>query len=65
MPAEVHAAMILDRAGRHVASALCVPHNVTRVHLPPKSPELNLTENQWHSLRSHTSPIGFTRRGSI
>jgi len=53
LPADVHAAMILDRAGWHVAGALRVPHNVTLVHLPPKSPELNPTENLWHYLRSH------------
>ena len=53
LPADVHAAMILDRAGWHVASALRVPDNVTLVHLPPKSPELNPTENLWHYLRSH------------
>jgi transposase len=53
LPPDVHAAMILDRAGWHVASALRVPGNVTLVHLPPKSPELNPTENLWHYLRSH------------
>ena len=53
LPADVHAAMILDRAGWHVASALRVPDNVTLVHLPPKSPELNPAENLWHYLRSH------------
>jgi len=53
LPADVHAAMVLDRAGWHVAGALKVPANVTLVHLPPKSPELNPTENLWHYLRSH------------
>ena len=37
LPADVHAAMILDRAGWHVAGALRVPENVTLVLLPPKS----------------------------
>jgi transposase len=53
LPPDVHAAMILDRAGWHVASALRIPENVTLVYLPPKSPELNPTENLWHYLRSH------------
>ena len=52
-PADVHAVMVLDRAGWHVARALKVPANVTLVHLPPKSPELNPAENLWHYLRSH------------
>lgn len=53
LPADVHAVMVLDRAGWHVAKALQVPPNVTLVHLPPKSPELNPAENLWHYLRSH------------
>ncbi len=53
LPSDVHAAMILDRAGWHVAGALRVPANVTLVLLPPKSPELNPVENLWHYLRSH------------
>jgi transposase len=53
LPADVHAVMVLDRAGWHVAKALKVPANVTLVHLPPKSPELNPAENLWHYLRSH------------
>ena len=53
LPADVHAVMVLDRAGWHVAGALRVPANVTLLHLPPKSPELNPVENLWHYLRSH------------
>jgi transposase len=53
LPPDVHAAMILDQAGWHVARALRVPANVTLVLLPPKSPELNPVENLWHYLRSH------------
>ena len=30
-----------------------IPSNITLVYLPPKSPELNPTENLWHYLRSH------------
>ena len=53
LPADVHAVMVLDQAGWHTALALKVPANVTLVHLPPKSPELNPVENLWHYLRSH------------
>lgn len=53
LPSDVHAVMVLDRAGWHTAKALKVPANVTLVHLPPKSPELNPVENLWHYLRSH------------
>jgi transposase len=40
----VHAALILDRAGWHVARRLAVPANLTLVPLPPYSPELNPVE---------------------
>lgn len=53
LPDDAHAALVLDRAGWHVARGLNVPSNVTLIHLPPKSPELNPAENLWHYLRSH------------
>ena len=54
LPADVHAVMVLDRAWlEYTARGLCVPGNITLVHLPPKSPELNPVENLWHYLRSH------------
>ena len=53
LPGDAHAVMVLDRAGWHVSGDLRIPDNVTLVHLPPKSPELNPTENLWHYLRSH------------
>lgn len=53
LPGDVHAAMVLDQAGWHTSSDLKVPSNVTLILLPPKSPELNPTENLWHYLRSH------------
>jgi hypothetical protein len=40
LPADVHAALVLDGAGWHAAKALTVPANVTLVPLPPYSPEL-------------------------
>ena len=46
-----HAALILDRAGWHVARRLAVPANVTLVPLPAYSPELNPVERVWLYLR--------------
>ena len=43
----VHAALILDRAGWHVARGLTVPDNITLVPSPPYSPELNPVERAW------------------
>lgn len=48
-----HVVLIWDGAGYHRAKALRVPPNLTLVALPPRSPELNPTENLWHYLRSH------------
>ncbi len=47
----VHAALLLDQAGWHVAKAIAVPANVSLVHLPPYSPELNPVERIWLYLR--------------
>jgi transposase len=48
-----HAVFILDRASYHRAKSLVVPFNITLIHLPPYSPELNPIENLWHYMRSH------------
>lgn len=48
-----HAVLVLDNAGWHVARALNVPNNVSLLHLPPYSPELNPAERLWAWLRSH------------
>jgi transposase len=53
LPMGVHGVMILDRAGFHTSKAMSVPGNVSLIHLPPYSPELNPVENLWHYLRSH------------
>jgi hypothetical protein len=47
LPGDVHAVLVLDRAGWHGAKALAVPANVTLVPLPPYSPELNPVERVW------------------
>jgi hypothetical protein len=46
-----HAVVMLDRAGWHVAGDLVVPTNLTLLHLPSKSPELNPVEKVWQFLR--------------
>ena len=51
VPAGTHAVLVLDRAGWHVSGDLVVPANLTLVHLPPYSPELNPVERVWLYLR--------------
>jgi hypothetical protein len=46
-----HAVITLDKAGWHTTRKLQVPSNISLVHLPPASPELNPTENVWQYLR--------------
>ena len=49
-----HAVLVLDGAGWHqTGGALCVPANITLLHLPPYAPELNPVENVWEYLRSN------------
>ena len=40
-----HAVVLLDQAGWHTSPKLNVPANISLLALPPKSPELNPTEN--------------------
>jgi transposase len=49
----VHAVLLWDNAGYHVAKGLVVPSNVSLIGLLPYSPELNPVENLWHYLRAH------------
>ncbi len=51
LPPGTHAAMLTDNAGWHTANDLRVPPNITLIHLPPYSPELNAIEKVWQSLR--------------
>jgi transposase len=41
----------LDKAGWHTTRKLHLPSNISLVHLPPASPELNPTENIWQYMR--------------
>jgi transposase len=51
LPPKTHAVLVLDQAGWHISGDLAVPTNLTLVHLPPKSPELNPVEKVWQYLR--------------
>ena len=51
VPAGTHAALVLDGAGWHVSEGLSVPPNLTLIHTPPYSPELNPVERVWEYLR--------------
>jgi hypothetical protein len=46
-----HAVLTLDKAGWHTTRKLQVPGNISLLHLPAGSPELNPTENIWQFLR--------------
>jgi hypothetical protein len=46
---DAHAILILDQAGWHGAKELRIPTNISRLPLPPRSPELNSQENIWRS----------------
>jgi transposase len=50
---DVHVVLVLDQAGWHVAKNLKVPKNITLLHLPSYSPELNPIERLWAYLKSH------------
>ena len=50
---DVHVVLILDQAGWHIAKALQVPENITLLHLPAYSPELNPIERLWAYIKSH------------
>ncbi len=47
-----HAIVILDQAGWHGAKELKIPHNISLMPLPPRSPELNSQENIWQTVCS-------------
>ena len=48
-----HAVLLLDQAGWHLSAKFTVRDNITLTPLPPKSPELNPTENIWQFIRDN------------
>ncbi len=58
-----HAVIVLDGAGWHqTGGRLNIPSNISLLHLPPYSPDLNPVENVWQYLRQnkhvHSYPLG-------
>lgn len=53
LPQNVHAAMLADGAGWHIANALKVPENITIIKIPSYSPELNPAEKPWQYLKDN------------
>ena len=51
LPADRHAVLVMDRPGWHTAHRLLWPPNISPLHLPPYSPELNPIERVWLHLR--------------
>ena len=50
---DVHVVLVLDQAGWHTAKGLKIPKNITLLHLPAYSPELNPIERLWAYMKSH------------
>jgi hypothetical protein len=48
---EVHAVLMLDQAGWHTSAKVVIPKNLTLLHFPPKSAELNPSELPWRECR--------------
>ena len=48
-----HVVLVLDQAGWHKSKKMKLPENITLLHLPPYSPELNCVERVWAYMRSH------------
>jgi hypothetical protein len=53
LPANTHAAMIIDGAGWHLSKDLSIPHNISLIKIPPRSPELNPAEKPWQYLKNN------------
>lgn len=53
IPIGRHAVLILDKASWHTTEKLKCPSNISLLHLPPYSPELNPIEQVWHFLKQH------------
>ncbi len=52
-----HGLLVLDRARWHTTPALALPDNLSLLHLPRVSPELNPVENVWVFLRGNRLPF--------
>ena len=44
--------IVMDQAGWHKAKGLVIPDNISIIHLPPYSPELNPVERLWQYMKN-------------
>jgi hypothetical protein len=51
LPEGVHAALLLDGAGWHIADDIILPASISLIFLPPYAPQLNPVERIWLYLR--------------
>jgi hypothetical protein len=61
VPQGRHAVIVQDQAGWHLKKDLCIPSNISILHLPPYSPELNPQEQVWSISKTSISPIEYLR----
>jgi transposase len=61
LPATVHAALLLDGAGWHIADDLVVPADLSPIFPPPHAPEPNPVERLWPFLRGRFLPLRLFR----
>lgn len=66
VPEGRHAVVILDQAGWHHKKDLRIPNNISILHLPPYSPELNPQEQVWQYLKdTHLANRTFEKHNDI
>jgi len=53
VPQGRHAVVVMDQAGWHQTQKLDIPKNISILHIPAYSPELNPQEQVWLYLKDH------------
>jgi hypothetical protein len=53
VPKGRHAVVVMDQAGWQQTQNLTLPNNISVLHIPPYSPELNPQEQVWLYLKNH------------
>ena len=54
IPKGKHGVVVIDQAGWHRSKELRKPKNISILHLPPYSPELNPQENVWEVIKDRS-----------